>query len=391
MSAIALCSAWTVGARAESARLPRVEMATACLETDAPDDDYMRNWIATWADGATRRTMSVRGVGFVDQPASLLREYMRLVPAAQPERTVAGTTCTTVECALDERFGKGVGLRLLFMLLRHGFDGSQLDRPEAQPWTREELDDVLLALSDLPASATPQRPVALLLTSERASSDEAVRIDPSWTGLPRQARRFAVFVAVAGHFETRMSQRPEFGTMWMAALGGEAIRQPELLRLAGLPAIGPQPTPGSDMSIGAALYRYAPESLMATVPKLYALLRETFFDGLEYRHAEQCGAGRSLSGMAERIARAKLERAVMTDANRAIVAEQCALVDAPGPDCAPRALFRAYLLKARLQLATFAPEVAMAAFEAGLTPASLARRTAAASVSLAVHAGAARR
>ena len=126
----------------------------------------MTDWLNRQAAGTEPSTVAkttILGLELVDESPYLAHLLETLLTnekgSTQPQQTYS-SRCTKVLCVTRELFGERVGLQLLFMLGRFGYNGSHLRIQNADLWQSDELDSVLLTLSDLPAhliAASPPR------------------------------------------------------------------------------------------------------------------------------------------------------------------------------------------------------------------------------------------
>jgi|GEM_PF-4441347 len=261
-------------------------------------------------DGSPRVARTIGGIDFADEPAVLLDALSRLLGPElgrgdalahrYPELRGRGA-----RSAARLVFGSATGERLLYLLARHGYNGSHLAFPGAAPWLATELDVVIAALEDLPPSARPYDPgrarplvidasgygLARFLGPDVAAAGEAIlalsgpgavgiRLSAYWQ-LSSDARKRAILVHELAHDLVRLKAG---GRDWADAWS-KATRRDRLA--TGRDAPGFVSTYAGtdwaeDLSESVVAYRYRPELLKRRAPHRYALLRRALFEGREY-------------------------------------------------------------------------------------------------------------
>lgn len=279
-----------------------------CLAPDRLSVRVVAARIARQMQNAPRLSASVAGFRLEDEAEPLVEALRRLAPGAEPPAEKADASCHKALCASQALFGAEVGPRLLYLLVRYGYDGAPM-KDVTQPWTAEQLDEVLAALGDLPASLLPLdgsvRTVAhdhalnMLQTDERdplgdtpiAASGGAldgIRIGAGWHAAEPPERRASIVHEIAHQFAASRQGRTDWPILWARAMAADAawarrIGQPtsEVSLYAGRNA-------EEDFAESATAYRYMPDLLGMRAPNRYAMLKEWMFDGLEYHAADQC-------------------------------------------------------------------------------------------------------
>jgi len=104
----------------------------APCKSEAPSVYEILNHLETFNDD-DRIKARKGGLNLVDQPRSLVNAFGSLVkrPGDMLSRTMnlptshpASANCTDVVCAVSAVWGRELGLKLLYLKLKHGFNGS---------------------------------------------------------------------------------------------------------------------------------------------------------------------------------------------------------------------------------------------------------------------------
>ncbi|MFL5815813.1 MAG: hypothetical protein ACJ763_19750, partial [Bdellovibrionia bacterium] len=252
-----------------------------------------------------RRSANIHGIELVDESPYLIEVLDALLTnekgSSEPQKTFA-SSCRDVYCAATELFGRKTGLQLLYMLGRFGFNGSHLRTKNADPWTSEELDTVLLALSDLPKHLIPASPVAFnhqLAHYKRSESGTPEKGQPvanamiflfdHWNQQSQANQRYTLFHEL-GHVAGDTLKLND-SKAWFRAAGWKetdmewTLPHPEktISRYA-------ETNPYEDFAESFAAYRYNPEALKALNPSVYRFFKNKVFHSTEYTVNSHCEA-----------------------------------------------------------------------------------------------------
>lgn len=251
---------------------------------------------------APRVSQTVAGFRIEDEAAPLVAALKRLAPA---RGAAAQATCHKAFCAAQALFGDEAGPRLLYLLVRYGYDGAA----GSQPWTPEALDEVLAALGDLPAGLLPlddtvrtlahDHELSMLQPDERDPMEDipmaasgpdlgGIRIGEAWHMAAPPERRASLVHEIAHQFAVTRPAGQGWSRHWIQAMIDDA----EWARRTGQPtsqvSLYAERSIDEDFAESATAYRYMPDLLGMRAPHRYALLKAQMFDGLEYHSADQC-------------------------------------------------------------------------------------------------------
>ncbi|HAR44527.1 MAG TPA: hypothetical protein DCS07_18160, partial [Bdellovibrionales bacterium] len=245
----------------------------------------------------------------------LLEKLLRFKPPIFANEDVGAnqktfsSDCKTVMCVVKDPkiFGAKLGPRLLFMLGRYGFNGSAYANADSDQWSPREIDDVLIGLSDYPASILPLESDRQLshykrgLNSKNVANAMITAFD-SWDTLDQEYRQSTI-VHEMGHVIS-MHYKLEYSSEWLrlsdwkertTIKNGKERKQIELGRPSAVISMYGQTNPAEDFAEAVVGYRYNPHVLKAKSPEKYEFIKETVFDGLEYTSAEACNPSRTNS------------------------------------------------------------------------------------------------
>lgn len=260
-----------------------------CASGFAPSESAMRAYLARVHAHSSIEARAV-GTAKLEDRASALEHFAQLGDFAAPPTVPAVGACSTALCAAEAHFGPGVGLRLLYLRARYGYNGSHLAHGATEAWSRRELDEVLSALGDV-AAAIPARRDPLPLVKDNGSAalgpwmlngdltiiaraDYGIRLAPIWSVLPPGQRRAAIVHELA-HNILDNARASGLADHWRNATG---------VSVSGYGATNA----AEDFAESVVAYRYRPATLKAVSLPKYRLLRDEVFGGTEFASTRAC-------------------------------------------------------------------------------------------------------
>jgi hypothetical protein len=314
-----------------------------CLRPAEKLDAEVRAGLERITRFAPLETRTVRGLRLESHPRNLIDAYEALVARAPAAALAPAADCRTVSCAVGRVFGEREGDRILYLLLRYGYNASHFGEADAEAWDVDELGDLLLALGDFPAATIPfhgmgARPLveqakvdklataaglapAQVVALNEESNKLGIRVGPVRESQPQAMRRASIFHEVAHDYFRAKSGEADSLKRWTGAMLADAVWARNTQRPLAASGYAASSI-AEDFAESASAYRYAPELLKLRAPKRYELLRRGLFDGLEYTAAESCDPAKSYTARATAAARALMgfTRMSATDAEAAMQA-----------------------------------------------------------------------
>jgi hypothetical protein len=318
-----------------------------CFKGTPPTEAEMSAWLLKNRSGGTR-SASIKGFQFKNERPELIEAFSLLVDSPAME-AVKSSTCQNVKCAVQEVFGAKRGLQLLFMLERYGFNGSEFTQTNADAWKDTELDRVLVGLSAFPENTLPQKRSQPLIHFKRGfslkiySAEEApfilananISIFDYWDSHSPEQKSYTIVHETGHNFST-----------WT----NDTDRQPDWMNLSGgwtkVSTIGKDGktedtwtpkdaskivstygmvTPDEDFAETVSAYRFNPLELKRRNPEKYKLMKDVYFDGLEYTSEAACDPAKatSVKVKAAVLAQAKSGKFAMSAEKFAAVQSSC--------------------------------------------------------------------
>jgi hypothetical protein len=286
--------------------------ASHCVRRNPFTEKEMTDWLesqdhrdasASTIHDKSKIQANVFGIDLVDESPYRIKLLEALLTneswSGEPQKTYT-SSCHRTDCVVKELFGEKTGIQLLFMLGRFGFNGSHLRVKNADPWRGEELDTVLLSLSDLPRHLVSSSPISFnhqlvhFKRSEASNSDDGQPVSNAtiflfdhWSGLTVASQRYSLFHEL-GH-NTGFNTDLDSSADWYRAAGwidGDLewkLSDPDTV-ISGYAETNPY----EDFAESFAAYRYNPETLKKVSPKVYRFFKDKVFRGIEYTSEGAC-------------------------------------------------------------------------------------------------------
>jgi hypothetical protein len=314
---------WTIGDIANPAKIP-------CFQKTAPTDAELVSAILGYRSGKkidqkiATFTIQKEDIVLVDALSTLLKDKdgksadlstLKIAPRG-------GSPLDAVDAA-RQIFGEREGVQILYLYLRYRMYASPYLEANLALWTAEELDDVLLGLSDLPKHLVPfplgyweikgggfqplLRSAHTLKVQEDDNStvianSEMLFFD-AWDGLDSMHRRDDVFHEASHNLQYLIYDRQNWTNLspWPKTIDeytsphGVSQKDTETITTTYHDTLAEpfvtqyaKASPAEDFAESSTAYRYRPDWLLAHNPAKYAYLKEVIFDGIEYTSEAAC-------------------------------------------------------------------------------------------------------
>ena len=250
-------------------------------------DDYLANINGRKLDA------NHNGVSFINESKLLLKAYKDLTGNKDIEKKLGiGSHCQSVLCAVEKIWGDELGKKLLYMRVKHGFNGSEYAFSDASRFELSEIDQVLETLTDLPSSLQPlgrggnQRlaPAAVgslyqyKKVAGNVSADAEIKLYDVWRNSPNDyMRQYALFHEL-GHNVARTK--------------GHTYSPIDFKALHELPACAVskygETNTAEDFAETFAAYRYNGSALKASCPAKFDYMKKNFYAEVEFTDEVAC-------------------------------------------------------------------------------------------------------
>ncbi len=255
---------------------------------------------------------SVHGVSFEGESSSMIDAFKDLTTAkdgfgwaAEPKNQKniqksysINPACKKVLCAVEKIWGADMGPKLLYMYLKHGFNGSELAFENSDRFNKEELDNAIIGLDDLPAHFIPlgknqrltrfSRGYTLAMYDGNVVANAVVMLFDLYERENAPQKQYTIFHEMAHNVSTKL---------------GDMDNSADWLKLSGWVKKGEDWTPGKsacliseygktnpweDFAESVSSYRYDPQGFEKSCPQKYKFVKDKIYKGMEYKTEEQC-------------------------------------------------------------------------------------------------------
>jgi hypothetical protein len=314
-----------------------------CTKSTPFSDEEMKSWLEA-NQSSERFNKKINGISFEQESPENLEafKFLTTIYDAIGDKDLRfkqdySSKCQKVECAVKEIFGD-TGLQLLFMQRKFGMNGSHLaKKPDvASPWRKDELDQVLLALSDFPEGLLPISKSYTLthgnreIDSNGMTANAVINIFNPWNKFSIEEKRYAIFHEV-GHVIGNLTSVDK-SPAWLAHSQWESytktIQDVEipLSKTSKPETIVSQyalTNEREDFAESVAGYRYNPAHLKKVNPTKYQFLKEIVFDDVEYINKEACLSPKRISRQLVKTSTEKLKGWKPSEDEYSQIAKSC--------------------------------------------------------------------
>ena len=263
-------------------------LLAACTDFRPPTESQMIDFLnSLTVDSDVRIDRQVRGVNFKNEIPELINLFEGIhapIISLSSKTELERSNCDKVLCTMEQYYGKGVALRMLYIFAKFGVSTSPagtLAPDNYQSWKLSEINDVMVALESIPPNFLPLKDRHLVHFKSgyvlKADRDELVlansRMDvfDRWNTEPR-AKRIETLIHEFGHV---LANKLDESTEW-TSLPRKLISQYAATNAK------------EDFAESFAAYRMAPRKLKQVSPERYEFLRKKLFNGLEFKKNKDC-------------------------------------------------------------------------------------------------------
>jgi len=222
------------------------------------------------------------------------RDYSgRDLPLADQANLSELTNCENVRCALEDIFGKKLGVQYAYVLSKYGLNSSYLANKKAQNFTEQEYSSALAALRAVPEFLLPlgnnKRFVRYISLNSRSKNlaNATMEFYDYWSEHSSLQREYAVFHEI-GHNLKGARKKLDYRQEWLDMSGWKKVNgQLQMTRAANVSYYA-KIYPTEDFAETVSAYRYNPELLKRVSMKKYEYIKNAVFYGVEFGDESLC-------------------------------------------------------------------------------------------------------
>ena len=258
----------------------------------------------------------VNGVKFKGESSELLAAFEKLTTAKDifgifenkkeqvdfQARFAINPACEKVRCAVEKIWGVELGNKILYTLLKHGFNASEFASKSSDRFTLDELDDVLIGLEDLPNFFKPlghrsgqrlthfSRGYTLAANGPGVLANAVIMLYDGWSKQKTLARQYTLFHELSHNISNHQ---------------GDLDNSPEWLKLSGWIKKGDEwsknpsacfmsnygdTNPAEDWAESVSAFRYNAVEFKKKCPAKFNYIKQAAFRGIEYTSNQTCAS-----------------------------------------------------------------------------------------------------
>lgn len=286
-----------------------------CKAKVAPSADEMQRLVVQKSSG-DKKSETVFGVNLKNESPEMIQAFKDLTKrqslyggpwfsANEKQVPIQQTyeinpTCDKALCAIEKIWGPDLGHKILHMYLKHGFNGSELAFDSADRFKESEIDDVLMALDDLPVHFQPlgQRKNQRLVPftpgytlkdyGDDVLADSGIILFDGWREKDSATRQYLSFHEIGHNLSTKLSNA-DASAEWIGFSGWKKTGDDwSHTESACIMSKYGETSPAEDFTEVATAYRYNAQGLDEKCPEKYKYMKEKVFQGVEYKNSLQC-------------------------------------------------------------------------------------------------------
>lgn len=283
-----------------------------CKSLKTPSNPEMLNYINSVPSG--NQNSDIHGVRFVAERPLLLEAFRKLTtmrdtlgyqeePSAQVDlqnRFSINPACSKVLCAVEKIWGPEMGKKILFLELAFNVNASELSIDGTSRFTPEELNDVILAINDVPKELRSwprqNQPIVRYERGKmpyfhegtKTEADAGIMLYDRWASKSSTGRQYVVFHEIAHNISRHLGnldESPEwFEKSGWVKLGEDWSHGKEYCAVSNYGARHPD----EDFAETLSAYRYNGKALKKRCPEKYEFAKKRVFHGREFLE-QDCG------------------------------------------------------------------------------------------------------
>mgnify|MGYP003575946880 FL=1 len=285
-------------------------MAAACKRKKPPGSRGLKKYLLPLTQTGSV-TETINGVTLEDESLenielfkkfTTMRHHLTLAPLPTKQQDVQelfeiNPKCKKLVCAVEKIWGEELGTKLLYLYNKHRFIGSELAFNFSARYETNEIDDVLIALGDLPEAYVPMGDEVQPLyrfsvpntpQTNTTLANAGISLFDLWTKQSSAKRQYTIFHEISHNIATKLNKAdrsPEWHKFSGWVKNGNKW---EYTNEACLTSMYGATSPEEDWAESLSTYRYAPHEFKKNCPAKYDYIKNLVFGGIEYLSKKDC-------------------------------------------------------------------------------------------------------
>jgi hypothetical protein len=288
-------------------------MNAPCKTKVIPSEEVMLRFINDKADG--KKTKVVHGVRLKNESPALIEAFRDFTTAMDSWGIMKSTTdqvkiqekyqinpeCEKVLCAMKKIWGNDLATKMLYIKMKHNYNTSEYAFKNSDRFRKDELNDVLIGLEDLPAHLVPVGKKNQRLTKFKRGytlpsygknnmvvANAVMMLFSRWSEKKSPQRQYTIFHELAHNVSSKLNDMDD-SPQWLAQSGW--IKKGDKWELPTpacfISEYGTE-NPWEDYAESLTAYRFNGAGFKKKCPKKYNFIRHKVFSGLEYTDPKSC-------------------------------------------------------------------------------------------------------
>lgn len=276
------------------------EIRDAPCRTDL-DSNAMEQFIATQIATPPLSSKTIKGFNFVQQNELAINDVKDLIDGKKNNPDFE-STCSTIICAMEQIFGKTLGLKILYLKMRYGFNSSDLAYENSARFTESQIDIVLKAVRDFPDYIFPlagYRNKKLIhfkhgytlpeYENLQVTGNAEINLFDLWDSVgDEHYMEYIVFHELSHYLASSYNYFSKSKTWKILSNWGKTDADTGNICQDCFISTYAKNSSDEDWAESLSGYRYAPKRLKEIAPAKYELIKEVIFNGIEYIDENSC-------------------------------------------------------------------------------------------------------
>jgi len=207
--------------------------------------------------------------------------------------------CEKVLCAVEKIWGEALGDKILYTLLKHNFNTSEYAFDNSDRFNEKEINDVMLALEDLPKGMIPlgsenqrlthfKRGYTLSSNGPGVLANAVIMLFDEWSTSPRIERQYTTFHELSHNIGTHFN-KIDLSPGWLSL--SHWIKKGDDWSKSSKACFASEyglTNPAEDWAESVTAFRYNGANFQKKCPEKFNFIKKYAFNGLEYTSASSC-------------------------------------------------------------------------------------------------------
>lgn len=273
-----------------------------CKTTKPITLEEIKKYLLQRAATSEKTSLTLKGITLQNEAKVLVNALQKLITNQEvingfeygtptPFKVTFTTKCTKVICAATQIWGEELGLKLIYIFLKYGFNASEYAFSDADRLHLDEMNDILMALNDLPKNVTQyfknqqlsrySRGYTLAMyKNDAVLANARIHLFDLWSEKSSMERNQTLVHEIGHNMEDLLGLEAQ----WKLLAGWKSTSTSSGCMISQYG----ETNSAEDFAETFTMYRYRADALKALCPKKYAFMKDKVFKGKEYTSVASC-------------------------------------------------------------------------------------------------------